>query len=93
MRPKSYGSSTIGVKKSVVATIACESLRRYTAASSALSVPTSRSFGRMRTGMSARISESTAGAILQPQPPPWEKWVSRIGSWGAFMTGPGAGRV
>jgi len=26
MRPKSYGSSTIGMKKSVVATIACSSL-------------------------------------------------------------------
>jgi hypothetical protein len=28
MRPKSYGSSTIGMKKSVVATSACSSLSR-----------------------------------------------------------------
>src|SRR5216117_30626 len=34
MRPKSRGSSTMGVKKSVVATIACSSFNRYTAASS-----------------------------------------------------------
>src|SRR3954471_10783511 len=84
MRPKSNGSSTIGVKKSVVATSACESLSRYTAASSAVSVPTRRSFGRPRIGVEARISERTAGAILQPQPPPWLNWVSRIFS-GAFM--------
>src|SRR4051794_31522368 len=84
MRPKSNGSSTIGVKKSVVATSACESLSRYTAASSAVSVPTIRSFGRPRIGVEARISESTAGAILQPQPPPWLNWVRRIFS-GAFM--------
>ena len=32
MRPKSNGSSTIGMKKSVVATSACSSFRRYTAA-------------------------------------------------------------
>ncbi len=27
-----------------------------------------------------RISDKTPGAILQPQPPPWEKEVKRIGS-------------
>src|SRR4029079_7507994 len=85
MRPKSKGSSTIGVKKSVVATSACESLRRYTAASSAVSVPTISAFGRPRTGVEARISDSTAGAILQPQPPPWLNWVRRIRS-GAFIS-------
>ncbi len=51
MRPKSYGSSTMGVKKSVVATIACSSFRRYTAASSLDSMPTSRSFGSPRIGV------------------------------------------
>src|SRR6266516_4869408 len=75
----------MGVKKSVVATIACSSFNRYTAASSLDSIPTSRSFGSPRTGVLARISESTAGAILQPQPPPWEYWVSRISSAGAFI--------
>src|SRR5437016_1195996 len=34
-------------------------------------------------GVEERISESTAGAILQPQPPPWLNWVRRIFS-GAF---------
>src|SRR5688572_18799630 len=84
MRPKSNGSSTIGVKKSVVATSAWLSLRRYTAASSAVSVPTSRSLGRPRIGAAERISDSTAGAILQPQPPPWLNSVRRIRS-GAFI--------
>ena len=42
MRPQSYGSSTIGVKKSVVRTMARSSRTRYTAASSAVSRPTSR---------------------------------------------------
>src|SRR5258707_11802223 len=70
----------MGVKKSVVATIACSSFSRYTAASSLDSIPTSRSFGRPRTGVLARISERTAGAILQPQPPPWENCVRRMRS-------------
>jgi hypothetical protein len=43
-----------------------------TAASSLDSMPTNRSFGSPRIGVLARISERTAGAILQPQPPPWE---------------------
>src|SRR6266852_4272467 len=75
----------MGVKKSVVATIACSSFSRYTAASSLDSIHTSRSFGRPRIGVLARISERTAGAILQPQPPPWENCVRRIRSAGAFM--------
>ena len=79
MRPKSNGSSTIGVKKSVVATSAWLSFSRYTAASSAVSLPTSRSFGSAPfSPLEARISDSTAGAILQPQPPPWLNSVRRI---------------
>src|SRR6185436_6020210 len=85
MRPKSNGSSTIGVKKSVVATSACSSFSRYTAASSAVSVPTSRSLVNPLIGADARISERTAGAILQPQPPPWLNCVSLIFS-GAFIS-------
>ncbi len=42
MRPKSRASSTMGMKKSVVTTMACDSLSLYTAASSLLSVPTIR---------------------------------------------------
>src|SRR5258708_13069090 len=75
----------MGVKKSVVATIACSSFSRYTAASSLDSIPTSRSFGRPRIGVLARISERTAGAILQPQPPPWENSVRRIRSAVALL--------
>ena len=36
-------------------------------------------------GVVARISDSTAGAILQPQPPPWLNSVSRMRS-GAFIS-------
>src|SRR2546425_8831371 len=77
MRPKSYGSSTIGMKKSVVATTACSSFRRYTAASSLVSIPTSSAGSRNGRGTLARISVSAAGAILQPQPPPDVKLVNR----------------
>ena len=42
--------------------------------------------GRPRIGVEARISDSTAGAILQPQPPPWLNSVRRIFS-GAFIVG------
>jgi len=89
MRPKSNGSSTIGVKKSVVATIAWVSFSRYTAASSLDSMPTSSSFGIARTGVFDRMSESTAGAILQPQPPPWVSCVRRTSSEGAFTSSVG----
>src|SRR5436190_22765379 len=34
----------------------------------------------MPPALERRISESTPGAILQPQPPPWEKLVRRSGS-------------
>src|SRR6266849_7792879 len=77
MRPKSYGSSTIGMKKSVVATTACSSFRRYTAASSLVSIPTSSAGSRNWRGTLARISVSAAGAILQPHPPPDDRLVNR----------------
>jgi len=41
MRPKSYGSSTMGVKKSTVSSAAMSSVNRYTAASSLVSKPSS----------------------------------------------------
>jgi hypothetical protein len=85
MAPKSLGSSTIGMKKSVVATMACVSLILYTAASSAVSMPTSSDAGTGTFDL-PRMSWSTPGAILHPQPPPWEKDVSLTGTAsGAFM--------
>ncbi len=69
----------MGMKKSVVATIAWRSFRRYTAASSLFSEPASRSGTGMRIGEFFRISESTPGAILQPQPPPCANEVRRTG--------------
>src|SRR5262245_16025324 len=50
---------------------------RYTAASSLVSMPTSRSGGMTpRPPDLAMICSSTAGASLQPQPPPCERLVS-----------------
>src|SRR3546814_2537074 len=77
MRPKSYGSSTMGMKKSVVAIRACWSLSRYTAASSEVSLPTIKAAKGCAAGMPASKSDSTPGAILQPQPPPCESEVKR----------------
>src|SRR6202012_4900613 len=77
MRPKSKGSSTTGMKKSVVATRAWVSLSRQTAASSEVSVPTIRFAKPAVAGMPLRIDCRTAGASLQPQPPPWAREVRR----------------
>ena len=93
MRPKSYGSSTMGMKKSVVAISAWFSLSKYTAASSAVSMPTSSSGGIGRLLEFFKISLSTPGAILQPQPPPWDRLVRRgatsvVSFSGAFMAIP-----
>ena len=77
MRPKSKGSSTTGMKKSVVATRAWVSLSRQTAASSEVSVPTIRLAKAAVAGMPFRIDCRTAGASLQPQPPPWASEVRR----------------
>ncbi|MNT31172.1 hypothetical protein D3C72_1669970 [compost metagenome] len=93
IRPKSKGSSTIGMKKSVVETTPRSSSMAYTAASSREALPT-QSFGsRFCAPLPARITSSTWGEILQPQPAPWLYWVRRIGSliggtslgqWGRF---------
>src|SRR5580693_4651157 len=77
IRPKSNGSSTIGMKKSVVETIAWDSFKRNTAASSEVSLPTRRSGWVPPPGMSFSNSASTPGAILQPHPPPCESDVRR----------------
>src|SRR5512140_1838739 len=50
-------------------------------------MPTSSSRGRRPAPDLAMICCSTAGAILQPQPPPWLNSVRRNGTAsGAFMT-------
>jgi hypothetical protein len=74
MRPQSYGSSTTGVKKSVVAMSARPSRMRTAAASSPSSSPTTSSPSRAvdGEGMSPRTtSSSSPGGILQAHPPPW----------------------
>src|SRR5262252_6303497 len=77
IRPKSRGSSTIGMKKSVVAMTQVPSSSCQTAASSAVSVPT-RSCGNGSAGAwSASSWRRTDGASLQPQPPPWARLVRR----------------
>jgi hypothetical protein len=43
-------------------------------------MPTSSSFGTGKPLEFFSIWDSTPGAILQPQPPPWENEVRRIGS-------------
>src|SRR3954466_14825484 len=83
MRPHSNGSSTIGVKKSVVTTMARSWRSRYTAASSLVSRPTSRA-GSRGASPRPRTSPSTvrrsAGDSLHAQPAPCENAVSRTDS-------------
>ncbi|CSS83901.1 Uncharacterised protein [Shigella sonnei] len=78
MRPKSKGLSTIGIKKSVVLITLVPLPRSYTAASSRVSLPTSK-FGSTNFACSlCRMVSNTFGEILQPQPAPWLYWVKRI---------------
>src|SRR5690606_17101554 len=79
MRPKSNGSSTIGMKKSVVAITQFSSSSCQTAASSPVSVPTRSWLKGCMIGWSDSRSCKTAGASLQPQPPPWASVLRRIG--------------
>src|SRR6266851_833772 len=76
MRPKSYGSSTIGVKKSTVATIARSAERRNTAASSRVAAST-RIRGSIAAGTWRKTCANSAGPSLQAQPAPCENAVSR----------------
>src|SRR5712671_892480 len=84
IRPQSAGSSTIGVKKSVVSTSARSSSRRSTAASSPSAAPTSRSpaAGPMAGAPSrpANSASSLASGSLHAQPAPGDSEVSR-GAW------------
>src|SRR3989344_5192508 len=81
IRPKSNGSSTIGMKKSVVETTPRSSSMAYTAASSREALPTHRLGSRFCAPLPARITSNTWGEILQPHPAPWLYWVRRIGSF------------
>src|SRR5665647_121004 len=70
MRPNSKGSSTIGIKKSVVDINAIPFSRSYTAASSLLLLPTKRFLLSGKARLLFKISSKTEGDILQPQPAP-----------------------
>src|ERR687890_290249 len=73
IRPQSYGSSTTGVKKSVVDTSVLPPGIRTTAASSPASRPTSSSPAGStgpRPVSAATAASSSPGGILQAQPPP-----------------------
>src|SRR3989344_263872 len=93
MRPKSNGSSTMGMKKSVVDTTPRSSSSAYTAASSRDALPTHRRGSRFWAPLPARITSSTLGLILQPQPAPWLYWVRRMGVLGKAMPGGVSGEV
>ena len=75
IRPKSYGSSTSGVKKSTVCTSARSALSANTAASSAVAGPTSTR-GSPTAGSPSTIGSSSAAGSLQPQPAPCERALS-----------------
>src|SRR5580693_5784873 len=78
IRPQSPGSSTIGVKKSVVRTRARSSSRRSTAASSASAAPISRSpWAEAAGGIEANMASSLASGSLQAQPAPGDREVRR----------------
>ena len=81
-RPQSTGSSTIGVKKSVVSTSARSSSRRSTAASSPSAAPMSRSpaagpIAGTPSPMLANSASSLASGSLHAQPAPGDSDVSR----------------
>src|SRR5579872_6645491 len=78
MAPNSVGSSTIGVKKSTVATSARSGAMRYTAASSRSAVPII-TLGSTIGGSAERTCPSSTGLSLQAQPAPWLYSVNRIG--------------
>src|SRR5919106_5719463 len=77
IRPKSYASSTTGVKKSTVATTARSGARRNTAASSRVAAST-RIRGSFAIGTWRKTCVNSAGPSLQAQPAPWEYAVRRI---------------
>jgi hypothetical protein len=75
--PKRNGSSTIGVKKSVVEINPLPFPKSITAASSLFSLPTIN-LGSLIPALPAKILSRTSGEILQPQPAPGLNCVSLI---------------
>src|SRR6185437_291480 len=90
MAPQARGSSTIGVKKSVVATRARSSLSRKIAASSRVAASTSTR-GSTTAGRCRSTWPRSTDPSLQAQPAPCERAVSR--SRGEEVEGVGAGAV
>src|SRR5688572_20630370 len=74
--PNKKGSSTMGMKKSVVLTMQVPSPRSNTAASSLDSFPTRSEEKVAFLNSECRMVSNIAGEILQPQPAPWLNWVS-----------------
>src|SRR3954466_437972 len=89
MRPNAYGSSTIGVKKSAVCTIASSSVSLTTPASSAVPAATSTR-GSVGAARPATIGRRSAAGSLQPQPAPWEREVRAGAVMGPPMIPPPA---
>ena len=77
MAPKSKGSSTMGVKKSTVWTMARSSRSLYTPVSSPGLVP-NKTFGSMEQGSPSRATRRSSGPILLPHPPAFTRPVSKI---------------
>src|SRR5271156_3940041 len=77
--PKVNGSSTTGVKKSTVFTIAISSERRNTPASSPVEITTSKS-GWLGNSSRARTAERSAGPSLPAQPAALHRAVRRTSS-------------
>ena len=75
MRPNAYGSSTIGVKKSAVCTIAMLVAERDDAGVVGAVGGRRARAGRSGAGRPARIGRRSAAESLQPQPAPWEREV------------------
>src|SRR5437763_1847404 len=76
--PNAVGSSTMGVKKSTVATSARLGAMRYTAASSRDAAAVS-TLGSTIRGRAPITCPSSTGLSLQAQPAPWLYSVNRIG--------------
>src|SRR6476646_3278267 len=91
MAPQARGSSTMGVKKSVVATRARLSLRRKIAASSRVAASTSTR-GSTTVGRCRSTSPRSTDPSLQAQPAPCDSAVSRSRGF-ELGVGAGAGAV
>ncbi len=87
MRPNVRGSSTIGIKKSVVEMMPVPSPKSITAASSFVSFPIINDGNDSDRSTPERISCKTAGESLHPQPAPWENCVNLMVSIFEYVLG------